>query len=268
MPSATLGFDNTKGANAMIVDNTGTVLVEEVVQEGGVLRAESDEEESEDPTETVRQIQCPKNDVAFHQECQLSVKFNEPCVHVLDEMLYRMNRTDYWLDPHYAGEYTLVSMDNYIDSNKADRPYEVQFEASHLTGDNTFTDHFIITLLKGADDSKCVMQGCSTRRKASVDDSSTNYCNMYDLYCGNQDWPRCEYVKYDFSVSGYHESFPNCHHRAKRRCHHPPEIAHNLSHYKSTVGGHGMERGMNAATGAAATPGFFLLALAATALWA
>merc|ERR1719326_2286621 len=205
------------------------------------LRAESDEEEDPPPgsVEPPPEISCPSNKHRFHQECQMRVFFNEPCVHVMDEMLYRMNRTDYWLDPHYAGEYTLTRLDNRISTDGG-----AQFEASHLTGDNTYTDYMMITLFKDKDDDqKCEMRACSTRRETSVDDSSTNFCNIYDLYCGNRDWPRCEYVKYDFSVSGYHEKFPNCHHRVKRKCYHPPEIAHNLSYYKSTVGGHGMERG-------------------------
>lgn len=88
-----------------------------------------------------------------------------------------------WTDPAMNGTYKLL--DKTADSVTLSRQSKV------------YTDKLVFTFTsKGAG---CELKGCSQSQVTSLNDFSTNYCNMYNMYCGLSD--NCCPVKSDFSVS-------------------------------------------------------------------
>ena len=62
------------------------------------------------------------------------------------------------------------------------------------TGDNKYTDKILFTFSQSSD--SCELQMCSESQVFSVADFSTNFCNMYLMFCGSSDG--CPYVEHDF----------------------------------------------------------------------
>lgn len=75
-----------------------------------------------------------------------------------------------------------------------------------MTGNGKYTDKLTLTFSAAALESNfqsstsvgtCVLRGCSESQVTSVADFSTNYCNMYSLYCASADG--CHPVRHDWT---------------------------------------------------------------------
>ena len=136
---------------------------------------------------------CPESDAVIHAWARTTVRFDAPCKTVKGEVLARIAGKNGWVDPHNAGTYELTSSVGDV------------VAASHVTGNGKYTDklQFMFENADGGDD--CEVSGCSVSQVArgvhknhaldhsyrftsaqvtSVIDRSTNYCNLYNLYCG------------------------------------------------------------------------------------
>merc|ERR1719431_865459 len=80
-----------------------------------------------------------------------------------------------WIDPHNRGLYKEVTF--------PDQKTETEIYVDHLTGDRLYIDSVKFTFLQTTGRSKCDIAACSMSQVESANDASTNFCNMYNLYC-------------------------------------------------------------------------------------
>ena len=90
-------------------------------------------------------------------------------------------------------------------AERADGTYKVidqsdeSLTLQRRTGDGKYTDKMTFTFASTSEVesgmSKCVLRGCSESQVTSVADFSTNYCNLFMLYCGSKDG--CKPVSHD-----------------------------------------------------------------------
>lgn len=113
---------------------------------------------------------CPDSEAMVHAWARTTVKFDAPCDTVKDEMLARISGKN-WTDPHNSGAYALTFLS----------PFSVA--AMRTTGDGKYTDRLAFAFEETK--KTCEVQGCSASQVTSVIDMSTNYCNLYNLYCGS-----------------------------------------------------------------------------------
>ena len=129
--------------------------------------------------------ECPDSPAFVHASCRASVNMKANCSAVRAEMLARIDgqSTGKWHDPHNNGTYTVLS-------EKA--PDHLQL--LRLTGDGKYSDKLTFTFEKGSE-GMCVLHGCSCSQIYSVNDFSTNYCNLFAMYCGSSEG--CQYADLD-----------------------------------------------------------------------
>mmetsp|Transcript_42219 Transcript_42219/g.68404 ORF Transcript_42219/g.68404 Transcript_42219/m.68404 type:complete len:175 (+) Transcript_42219:95-619(+) len=131
-------------------------------------------------------MSCPGSKALMHAKTQVAVDFpTSTCSAVRSEVLARLGGASGWRDPHNGGIYTLLSHSAHT------------VEAKRLTGDRKYTDLIEFTFTESG--SGCHLDGCSESQGSSYLDFSTNYCNMYILYCGSA--AGCPIVSRDFSFS-------------------------------------------------------------------
>lgn len=63
------------------------------------------------------------------------------------------------------------------------------------TGDNKYTDKILFTF--SSEEDGCRLQMCSESQVFSIADFSTNFCNMYLMFCGASDG--CPYSQHSFT---------------------------------------------------------------------
>ena len=91
-----------------------------------------------------------------------------------------------------SGHYHLVSSKNGTET-----------QGTRSTGDGKYTDKFTFSF--SASEDGCVVEGCSESQVTSVVDYSTNFCNLYNLYCNTDD--KCPIVYTDLTHS---EKYTSC----------------------------------------------------------
>jgi len=124
---------------------------------------------------------CPGSKATPHAGCSMVVHFpNVSCTDVREEIVARIKANQ---DPKsHQGKYKMI------------HDYKNATHASRTTGDGTnYTDLFIFTYanlrneisqsqnLEG--NKGCKVTACSESQANSLYDFSTNYCNLYNLYC-------------------------------------------------------------------------------------
>ncbi len=131
--------------------------------------------------------ECPSSSAFLYASCQTTASAASNCDAVRYEMLARINgQYAQWHDPHNNGTYSIIK----------DQPGST-LELQRRTGDNKYTDK--INFAFEDKDGSCIVRGCSRSQTTSVADFSTNYCNMYSLYCSSADG--CEHVENDIQVT-------------------------------------------------------------------
>jgi len=120
---------------------------------------------------------CPGTPAQQYTAIQVQVTVNAPCYVVMNEMKARINgtQTGSWIDPHNKGIYREVTY--------PDQHPETEIYVDHLTGNYKYVDSVKFTFLQTTGRSKCDIAGCSMSQVESGNDASTNFCNMYNLYC-------------------------------------------------------------------------------------
>jgi hypothetical protein len=131
------------------------------------------------------------------------------CLKVLEEINLRLNHESSWVDPHNNGKYELLSSSSATDDNGE---HVVFVKASRQTGSGQYTDLLTIQLTE-REDHTCVLEACSESQVTSIFDSSTNYCNLHNLYCGEAS---CDAVKHEFTA--YKEEYVNCKQNIVAKC--------------------------------------------------
>lgn len=142
---------------------------------------------------------CPNTPVSVHASCDMTITFDQSCEKVKDEMKARVN-SESWVDPHNAGTYTL------------DITSDTGLELSRRTGDNMYTDKLAFAF-EASDTGGCVVSACSASQVNSVLDFSTNFCNLYNLYCNSEDG--CPVAAYELTHS---EQYNKCWQRSVGKC--------------------------------------------------
>jgi hypothetical protein len=94
-----------------------------------------------------------------------------------------------WHDPHNNGTYTITSSS------------DSEIALTRMTGNKKYTDKLLFTF--STIDTECYVTACSKSQVMSIIDYSTNYCNLYDLYCSE---PGC----HPFSKLSYTQTFQKC----------------------------------------------------------
>lgn len=143
---------------------------------------------------------CPGSPVdwSHHASCMETRRFQNPCENVQEEIELRIEKN---LDrKKLPGQYELLSTQHGTCSkgSRATSPHAVP---------GPYTDIFGFLYVSEPDG--CWVTSCSESQVESLCDFSTNFCNMFNLYCNEMDG--CESVKhtlnYDAALFG-----KNCNH--------------------------------------------------------
>uniref|UniRef100_A0A7S3PKC0 Uncharacterized protein n=1 Tax=Aplanochytrium stocchinoi TaxID=215587 RepID=A0A7S3PKC0_9STRA len=139
-------------------------------------------------SDVLSEISCPGSESFIHASCKYVVQVNDNCKNVKEEMFLRVNgqKTKKWHDAHNNGVYTVLEGDEGSSTVLMKR----------RTGNDKYTDKVLFTFQETSDN-ECVLKMCSESQVFSVGDFSTNFCNMYLMFCGKSDG--CPYVKHSFT---------------------------------------------------------------------
>jgi len=120
---------------------------------------------------------CPGTSAQQYTATAVKVTVDAPCYRVIDEVKARIKgtQTGHWIDPHNGGIYREVT--------HPDLHPETEIYVDHLTGNRKYVDSVMFTFLQSTGRSKCDIAACSMSQVESANDASTNFCNMYNLYC-------------------------------------------------------------------------------------
>jgi hypothetical protein len=150
---------------------------------------------------------CPGSPSPVHASCEMTVTFpRTKCDAVREEILARLQGENQWKDPHNGGVYTLLS-DTTTTVTSVDATH-----GSRRTGDGKYTDLFAFTFTE-RESVGCTVKACSESQVFSILDFSTNYCNLFNLYCNSSDG--CPVVKHELE---YKEEYNKCSQRTKENC--------------------------------------------------
>mmetsp|Transcript_16656 Transcript_16656/g.25919 ORF Transcript_16656/g.25919 Transcript_16656/m.25919 type:complete len:246 (-) Transcript_16656:18-755(-) len=122
-----------------------------------------------------------------HAGCHITVTFTNNCDDVRDEVSWRINgQYDEWHDPHNNGTYSWVTNSSLE-----------HWHFTRLTGDGKYTDDIYYDFYDiyngddveslGTDGNGCQLVASSRSRALSVQDYGTNFCNIHDLYCSDEE---------------------------------------------------------------------------------
>mmetsp|Transcript_10384 Transcript_10384/g.11843 ORF Transcript_10384/g.11843 Transcript_10384/m.11843 type:complete len:181 (+) Transcript_10384:27-569(+) len=144
---------------------------------------------------------CPGSPSRVRAMCSLNVKFAESCAVVEKEITDRIQGVNGWRCPKSnPGTYRLTSSNG-----------TYPLAALRTTGDGRYTDLFTFTFQ--SEGQGCLVGGCSESQVFSVIDYSTNYCNMFNLYCGREE--SCKVVGTSLTFA---ESYASCRQNNRRQC--------------------------------------------------
>eukprot|EP00545_Synedropsis_sp_CCMP1620_P012707 CAMPEP_0119029422 /NCGR_PEP_ID=MMETSP1176-20130426/40511_1 /TAXON_ID=265551 /ORGANISM="Synedropsis recta cf, Strain CCMP1620" /LENGTH=155 /DNA_ID=CAMNT_0006985763 /DNA_START=1148 /DNA_END=1615 /DNA_ORIENTATION=- len=142
---------------------------------------------------------CPDTPARVHASCEMTVTFDQSCEKVKNEVEARANSSN-WVDPHNKGTYTLEIASG------------TRVAISRLSGDGLYTDKMALEFAD-TDSNGCIVSACSASQVTSVLDFSTNFCNLYNLYCNSEDG--CAVVGDELTHS---ERYDSCWQRSVEKC--------------------------------------------------
>eukprot|EP00434_Breviolum_minutum_P022871 symbB.v1.2.020180.t1/scaffold1684.1/size105940/3 len=134
---------------------------------------------------------CPGSPVDWdhHSSCMESRRFHNPCSHVQEEIEKRIAKN---ADrKKLPGTYELLATQSGSCSkgSRATSPYAVPGPFTDLFG-------FIYEAPVG-ESQQCLLTSCSESQVPSLCDFSTNFCNLFNLFCNEMDG--CETLAHDLS---------------------------------------------------------------------
>jgi len=132
--------------------------------------------------------QCPGSDALVHASCEVTVTVTADCGTADVEMRARVNAqgSGKWVDPHNNGTYSYPGSEANTSTLGLKR----------LTGNGKYTDKMVFSYFKQG--TACKIKACSESQVTSVYDFSTNYCNLYNMYCGSKEG--CQRVLADWDI--------------------------------------------------------------------
>jgi len=137
---------------------------------------------------------CPGNHAAFnvHTMAQMQVNFQNSCADVAAELEARASNQDGWKDPHNDGHYSLVSSD------------ATMVETQRYTHGYKYLDKQSFALQPAG--TGCTMYACSESQGTSADSQGTDMCDMYSLFCNNEQHNSetgvsCKSIKYNLQYT-------------------------------------------------------------------
>jgi len=131
-----------------------------------------------------------------HAKTQVDATVKGSCADVQAEIEARTSGQNGWVDPHNGGIYSTLSSST-LSSGGVQVATKRTANPKHSVGGKVYTDKQIFTLTTNGD--SCHVEACSESQGASLQDFSTNYCDIRNLYCGSADG--CKTVKHDFQSS-------------------------------------------------------------------
>mmetsp|Transcript_127643 Transcript_127643/g.303291 ORF Transcript_127643/g.303291 Transcript_127643/m.303291 type:complete len:189 (-) Transcript_127643:69-635(-) len=145
---------------------------------------------------------CPGSPVpwAQHASCTQTVLFHNSCKQVQQEIEARIH-----LDAdrkELPGNYTLLSTQEGLCTKGSRR-------TSPLANPGPFTDLFGFLYESKNDGSDCLLTGCSESQVKSICDFSTNFCNMFNLYCNEAEGCQSKIHSLAYDKASF---FENCQH--------------------------------------------------------
>mmetsp|Transcript_45256 Transcript_45256/g.96233 ORF Transcript_45256/g.96233 Transcript_45256/m.96233 type:complete len:244 (-) Transcript_45256:99-830(-) len=126
---------------------------------------------------------CPGTNALFgiHASCQLKLSFQQSCERVRNEIDARIKGEHGWVDPHFQGTYSLADTPMTLSLLTGERKSGLK----DGQGGGRFTDKFDFTFNEAEGDG-CLVAACSESQGFSISDFSTNYCNLHNLFCGDE----------------------------------------------------------------------------------
>uniref|UniRef100_A0A7S1WG60 Uncharacterized protein n=1 Tax=Alexandrium catenella TaxID=2925 RepID=A0A7S1WG60_ALECA len=116
-------------------------------------------------------MECPGSKAFIHAKAMVRSQVFGTCSEVMAEMEARVaGQFNKWHDPHNNGTYTLLQSS------------ASKLEFSRLTGNEKYTDLLTFTFQRMSGNT-CYISGCSESQVFSIRDYSTNFCNLYNLFC-------------------------------------------------------------------------------------
>lgn len=131
--------------------------------------------------------ECPSvpTGISMYAWVKLKVTAHTSCDNVKTEMLARVSgQWAHWYDPAGNGTYALL----------AHASDSASFSRRSANGQYTDKQVFTFTPILGGD--ACELRGCSRSQVSSYSDFGTNYCNLWNLFCGKSE--SCCPVQHDF----------------------------------------------------------------------
>lgn len=153
--------------------------------------------------------QCPGSAATTHAKCSMSVMFKGvDCSAMRQEIMARVEGKNGWEDPHNRGTYSTRSESPASPSSVA------PLLLKRLTTNKStsfkhviYTDYFNILFMPSSQAKGCEIEACSESQGHSILDFSTNYCNLHNLFCGEQDGCTTLTIHHNYS---YHETLETC----------------------------------------------------------
>lgn len=136
-------------------------------------------------------IKCPGSGAWLgHAKTQVVAEAAASCTEVQAEIAARADGKNGWVDPHNGGHYMTIGQvaASDLETQRSTNP-------KHSPGGITYTDKQTFTFTQGAN--TCKIEACSESQGSSLKDSSTNYCDIRNLYCGSADG--CKPALHDFT---------------------------------------------------------------------
>ena len=154
---------------------------------------------------------CPGSaTTSAHAACSITVVMHTSCTTVRKEIRARLTSQNGWQDrKSHPGTYSILKGEPYC--VLADRttgpgaspgPYTDKFGLTFRDGTATAPD--------GTQQPVCEMTGCSESQVPSTKDFSTNFCNMYNLYCNEA--AGCKTAELNLPTPAHVAYGPSCTH--------------------------------------------------------
>lgn len=130
----------------------------------------------------------------IHAGCELTAHFSNPCSAVHNEISKRiLGQYSLWHDPHNNGTYKISEPQP---ANK--------FSIDRTSGSAStvkYVDRVNLLLSPSSDDTNCNLVATSESQVFSILDFGTNFCNINNLYCSDDDCRPFERLTYTYKVN-------------------------------------------------------------------
>ena len=130
----------------------------------------------------------------IHAGCELTAHFSNPCRDVHNEIISRIvGQYQSWHDPHNNGTYK-ISETQGISKVSIER-------TSGSASSVKYVDKVKLLLSPSPDNTTCDLFATSDSQVFSILDFGTNFCNINNLYCSDEDCRAFQRLTYTYKVN-------------------------------------------------------------------